>query len=184
MMWSTVDHEPPPVRGAKVSGIALLFPQPQVLVSHALSKKYSCYLLKWILSLPHLIIQWWTLDLSTGWKITCFSKYKISISAAFASPSSHPWPWQPAAIQTLTVIMWWSERERWMGQGGGGVCVCVKFISSLWDVYCFFLLSAVQSLCHFMWCFIMGAILVGTNEFICRDAWSLEIQIYTSLTPL
>lgn len=132
----TLDHGPPPVGSVNVAGcspyteVALLFPQSQVLGFHAFPKKYSCYLLKQILSLPHLIIQWWTLKLSAGWKITCFSKYKISISAAFASPSvSHPWPRQPPAIQTLTVIMQWSEKER---RTGG------KFISSLWDVYCFF----------------------------------------------
>lgn len=128
--------------------VALLFPQPRDLGIHDFPKKYSCYLLKQILSLPHLIIQWWTLELSTGWKITCFSKYKISISAAFASPSSsHPWPQQPPAIQTLTVIMRWSEKER---QEGG------NFISSLWDVYCFFCSQRSQGLCRFTWCFIMG----------------------------
>ena len=53
-----------PVDGVKVAGsspytgVALLFPQSQVLDVHAFPKKYSCYLLKQILSLPHLIIQW------------------------------------------------------------------------------------------------------------------------------
>lgn len=107
------------------------FPQSQVLGSPAFPKKYRCYLLKQILSLPHLIIQWWTLELCAGWKITCFSKYKISISAAFASPSLLLLPVAPAApaIQTLPVIIFWSKKERQEGEK--------KLISSLWDVYCF-----------------------------------------------
>lgn len=140
---------------------------PKCWASMLSQKKYSCYLLKQILSQPHLIIRWWTLELSAGWKITCFSKYKISISAAFTYPSfSHPWPWQPPAIRTLTVIMQWSEKER---QTGGKI----HFLS----VGCllFFLLSAVQGLCRFTWYFIMGTVLGGTYEFICRDAWSLKI---------
>lgn len=169
----TLDHGPPPMDGVKMTdsspstGVILLFPQSQVRGFRIFSKKYSCYLLKQILSLPHLIIQWWTLELSTGWKITCFSKYKISISAAFASPSfSHPWPQQPPAIQTLAVIMWRSEKEKRTGRK-------IHFLS----VGCllFFVLSAVQGLCRFTWCFIMETVLVGTNEFICRDARSLKI---------
>lgn len=107
------------------------FPQSQVLGSPAFPKKYSCYLLKQILSLPHLIIQWWTFELWAGWKTTCFSKYKISISAAFASPPLllSPMALAAPAIQTLPVITVWSKRERQEGEK--------KFISSLWDVYCF-----------------------------------------------
>lgn len=71
---------------------ALLHTQSWGSDSCAPPEKYSCYLLEQILSLPHLIIQQWTLELNAGWKIACFSKYKISISAAFASPSvSQPW---------------------------------------------------------------------------------------------
>lgn len=105
------------------------FSQSQVLSSPAFPKKYSFYLLKQILSLPHLIIQW-TLKLCAGWKITCFGKYKISISAAFASPSLLLSPVAPASptIQTLPVIIFWSKKERQEGEK--------KFIPSLWDVYC------------------------------------------------
>lgn len=106
-------------------------PQSRVLGSPAFPKKYSCYLLKQILSLPHLIIQWWTFELCAGWKITCFGKYKISISAAFASPSLLLSPVAPAApaIQTLPVIILGSKKERQEREK--------KFVSSLWDVYCF-----------------------------------------------
>lgn len=171
--WRTLGHGPPPVEGVEVpgsspyTGVALLFPQSQVLGFGAFPKKYSCYLLKQILSPPHLIIQWWTLELSTGWKITRFSKYKIPLSAAFASPSfSLPWPRQPPAIQMLTVSAPWREKER---RTGGEI----HFLS----VGCllFFLLSVVQGLCRFTWYFVRGTVLVGTNEFICRDARSLEI---------
>lgn len=134
--WRTLGHGPPPGEGVEVpgsspyTGVALLFPQSQVLGFRAFPKKYSCYLLKQILSPPHLIIQWGTLELSTGWKITRFSKYKIPLSAAFASPSfCLPWPRQPPAIQTLTISAPWSQKERRTGRG---------LISSLWDVYCFF----------------------------------------------
>lgn len=107
------------------------FPQSRVLGSPAFPKKYRCYLLKRILSLPHLIIQWWTFELCAGWKITCFSKYKISISAAFASPSPLLSPVAPAApaIQTFPVIIFWSKKERQEGEK--------ELISSPWDVYCF-----------------------------------------------